>query len=71
MILEKAFLALKMNANKQQKSWMVHSKENGIRQFVPRGVFGNTKMSTGISTRPGLEINLVKQFVEEAVSASS
>ena len=71
MILEKAFLALKMNANKQQKSWMVHSKENGIRQFVPRGVFGNTKMSTGTSTQSGKEIYFAKQFVEEVVSASS
>ena len=71
MILEKTFLEMKMNANRQQKCWRVHLKDSGIREFVPRGVFGNTKMSTGISTRPGLEINLVKQFVDEVVSASS
>ena len=71
MTLEKTFLALKMNANRLQKSWMVHLKENGIRELVPRGVFGNTKMSTGTSIRPEKEIYLAKQFVEKVVSAYS
>ena len=68
MILEKKFLVMKMNVDRQQKSYMVHLKENGIPEFVPKDVFGKMKMCTGIKTRVAEEEYSAKQSVKEMVS---
>ena len=51
MILEEKLLAIKMNADRQQKNLMVHLRENGLREFVLKDVFGEEKKCTGTKTQ--------------------
>ena len=68
MILEEKILATKMNADRQQKNLMVRLRENGLREFVLKDVFGKAGMCTGIKTQVVKEAYLAKQSVEEVVS---